>query len=78
MRNMLGQAQRAIPTIPGPTDPASTARHDDLAFLQFDHGGSVRYPNPRYGDPTEFAFYAPGIPLPDPARRLRSDWLTGR
>jgi hypothetical protein len=53
-------------------------------FLQFDHGGSVRYPNLRYGNPTEFAYYAVGVPLPDLARRLRrdertvKDWLTGR
>jgi hypothetical protein len=44
----------------------------------------VRYPNLRYGNPTEFAFYAVGVPLPDLARRLRRDertvrdWLTGR
>jgi len=44
----------------------------------------VRYPNLRYGNPTEFAYYAMGIPLADLARRLRRDertvrdWLTGR
>lgn len=44
----------------------------------------MRYPNLRYGNPTEFAYYAMGIPLPDLARRLRRDertvrdWLSGR
>jgi hypothetical protein len=44
----------------------------------------VRYPNLRYGNPTEFAYYAVGVPLPDLAKRLRRDertvrdWLTGR
>jgi hypothetical protein len=44
----------------------------------------VRYPNLRYGNPTEFAYYAMGVPLHDLARRLRRDertvrdWLTGR
>lgn len=44
----------------------------------------MRYPNLRYGNPTEFAHYAMGIPLEDLARRLRRDqrtvrdWLTGR
>jgi hypothetical protein len=44
----------------------------------------VRYPNLRYGNPTEFAYYAMGVALPDLARRLRRDertvrdWLSGR
>ncbi len=44
----------------------------------------MRYPNLRYGNPTEMAYYAMGVPLPDLARRLRRDqrtvrnWLTGR
>ena len=44
----------------------------------------MRYPNLRYGNPTEFAYYAMGVPLPDLARRLRRDertvrdWLSGR
>lgn len=44
----------------------------------------MRYPNLRYGNPTEMAYYSMGIPLPDLARRLRRDqrtvrnWLTGR
>jgi len=44
----------------------------------------VRYPNLRYGNPTEFAHYALGVPLADLARRLRRDertvrdWLSGR
>lgn len=44
----------------------------------------MRYPNLRYGNPTEMAYYAMGVPLPDLARRLRRDertvrdWLNGR
>lgn len=44
----------------------------------------MRYPNLRYGNPTEMAYYAMGVPLPDLARRLRRDertvrdWLSGR
>lgn len=44
----------------------------------------MRYPNLRYGNPTEMAYYTMGVPLPDLARRLRRDertvrnWLTGR
>ena len=44
----------------------------------------VRYPNLRYGDPIEFAYYATGAPLADLARRLRRDeravrnWLARR
>lgn len=44
----------------------------------------MRYPNLRYGNPTEFAYYAMGVPLADLARRLRRDertvrdWLSGR
>ena len=29
----------------------------------------MRYPNLRYGNPTEFAYYAVGVPMPDLARR---------
>lgn len=44
----------------------------------------MRYPNLRYGNPAEFAYYAMGVPLADLARRLRRDertvrdWLIGR
>lgn len=44
----------------------------------------MRYPNLRYGNPTEMAYYAMGVPLADLARRLRRDertvrdWLNGR
>jgi hypothetical protein len=44
----------------------------------------VRYPNLRYGNPTELAYYAMGVPLDVLARRLRRDertvrdWLAGR
>lgn len=44
----------------------------------------MRYPNLRYGNPTEFAHYAMGVPLPVLAKRLRRDertvrdWLSGR
>jgi hypothetical protein len=44
----------------------------------------MRYPNLRYGNPTELNYYALGIPLATLARRLRrdertvSDWLTGK
>jgi len=44
----------------------------------------VRYPNLRYGNPTEMAFYAMGVPLPTLAKRLRRDertvrdWLNAR
>jgi hypothetical protein len=47
-------------------------------------GVFVRYPNLRYGNPTEFTYYAMGVPLADLARRLRRDertvrdWLSGR
>jgi len=47
-------------------------------------GGFVRYPNLRYGNPTEMAYYAMGVPLEVLARRLRRDertvrdWLNGR
>jgi hypothetical protein len=43
----------------------------------------VRYPNLKHGNPTELAFYALGVSLPDLARHLRRDertvrdWLTG-
>lgn len=38
----------------------------------------MRYPNLRYGNPTEFAHYAMGIPLADLARMLRRDQRTVR
>lgn len=44
----------------------------------------MRYPNLRYGNPTEMAYYAMGVPLPVLARRLRRDertvrdWLNAR
>lgn len=44
----------------------------------------MRYPNLRYGNPSELRFYATGIPLRDLARQLRrdertvSDWLKER
>lgn len=44
----------------------------------------MRYPNLRYGNPTEMAYYAMGVPLPDLARRLRRHertvdrWLNGK
>jgi hypothetical protein len=44
----------------------------------------MRYPNLRYGNPQEMAYYSQGIPLSDLARRLRRsersvhDWLSGR
>lgn len=44
----------------------------------------MRYPNLRYGNPTEMAYYAMGRPLADLARSLRRDertvrdWLNGR
>lgn len=38
----------------------------------------MRYPNLRYGNPTEFAHYAMGIPLAELARQLRRDEKTVR
>ena len=44
----------------------------------------MRYPNLRYGNPTEFPYYAMGLTLPELSRRLRRDertvrdWLSGR
>jgi len=38
----------------------------------------VRYPNLRYGNPTEMAYYAMGVPLPVLAKRLRRDERTVR
>jgi hypothetical protein len=43
----------------------------------------LRYPNLRYGNPTEMAYYAMDISIPDLARMLRrsertvKDWLSG-
>ena len=72
-------------TMPGRTDPAQTARDNPSGlFFNSSIGGTVRYPNLRYGNPTEFAYYAMGVPLADLARRLRRDertvrdWLSGR
>jgi len=36
----------------------------------------MRYPNLRYGNPAELAYYAAGIPIPMLARRLRRDERT--
>jgi hypothetical protein len=47
-------------------------------------GELVRYPNQRYGNPSELAYYAMGRSEADLARMLRRDertvrdWLTGR
>lgn len=38
----------------------------------------MRYPNLRYGNPTELNYYAAGIPVPILARRLRRDERTVR
>lgn len=44
----------------------------------------MRYPNLRYGNPTEMSYYAMGVPLKDLARRLRRDertvrdWINGK
>lgn len=44
----------------------------------------MRYPNLRYGNPTELAYYAMGRPIKELARSLRrdertvKDWLNGR
>ena len=44
----------------------------------------MRYPNLRYGNPNEFAFYVQGVPVKDVARRLRRsersvrNWLEGK
>lgn len=38
----------------------------------------MRYPNLRYGNPTEMAYYAMGVPLPVLAKRLRRDERTVR
>jgi hypothetical protein len=38
----------------------------------------VRYPNLRYGNPTELAYYAKSVPLEVLARRLRRDERTVR
>lgn len=60
--------------------------------MRFRHDGwpinstanSMKYPNLRYGNPTEMAYYAMGIPLADLARMLRRDertvrdWLSGK
>lgn len=35
------------------------------------HKNIMRYPNLRYGNPAEFAFYARGIPIDDLSRQLR-------
>jgi hypothetical protein len=44
----------------------------------------MRYPNLRYGNPNEMAYYAQGVPAKDLAKRLRrsersvNDWLAGK
>ncbi len=44
----------------------------------------MRYPNRRYGNPAEMAYYTMGVPVKVIARRMRRDertirdWLTGR
>lgn len=44
----------------------------------------MRYPNLRYGNPNEFAYYVQGVPVKDVARRLRrsersvKNWLDGK
>lgn len=44
----------------------------------------MRYPNLRYGNPTEFQFYVQGVPIKDIAKKLRrsersvKDWLEGK
>jgi hypothetical protein len=44
-------------------------------------GNTMRYPNMRYGNPTEFRAYVKGIPLKDLAKQLKrsertvSDWI---
>lgn len=44
----------------------------------------MRYPNLRYGNPNEFAYYVQGLPVKDVAKRLRRsersirNWLTGK
>lgn len=44
----------------------------------------MRYPNRRYGNPAEMAYYTMGVPTSVIARRMRRDertirdWLTGR
>lgn len=62
------------------------------SHMRFPHDGlpinstanSMKYPNLRYGNPTELAHYAMGIPLADLARILRRDertvrdWLSGK
>lgn len=69
----------------GRTDPAFAARDNYSGFFYNSiNGGSVRYPNLRYGNPTELAYYAMCEPLPVLARRLRRDertvrdWISGR
>jgi hypothetical protein len=58
--------------------------HRRFFFDSTTGGKPVRYPNLRYGNPTEMAYYAMGVPLPILARRLRRDertvrdWLAGR
>jgi hypothetical protein len=58
--------------------------HRRFFFDSITGGVPVRYPNLRYGNPTEMAYYAMGVPLPILARRLRRDertvrdWLNAR
>lgn len=49
-----------------------------MVFDPSSSNSKMRYPNLRYGNPTEFAHYAMGIPLPKLARMLRRDERTVR
>jgi hypothetical protein len=68
-----------ISTLPTRKDGISTAGHNEPAvFLQF-MGGFVRYPNLRYGNPTELAYYAAFWgSVPRLAKFLRRDERTVR
>jgi hypothetical protein len=64
-------------------EPEQPVTMNRLFFLTMT-GGFVRYPNLRYGNPTELAYYAMGKTPRDLARSLRRDertvrdWLNGR
>jgi transcriptional regulator with XRE-family HTH domain len=44
----------------------------------------MRYPNTRYGNPTELRYYAQGLSMPQIAKQLKrsektvTEWLTGK
>lgn len=44
----------------------------------------MRYPNTRYGNPTELRYYAQGLSIPQIAKQLKrsektvTEWLTGK